>query len=189
MCTGGAFSSTTGSTSQAANLTDFLFGARNNYSLNAYNEINYERYWHMGYIQDDWKVLPKLTINAGLRYEFVSPNYEQNNNLLNYDPVNQRLLHAGSGTDVTSTATGHIYTLHYVGGNSLYDRGLVNPDYKDFGPRLGFSYQAFRRRWFAVAMRSAMRICSALAARACWATTDRTTMTPRSTRHRAKGCA
>jgi len=140
---GGAFSSTTGSTSQAANLTDFLFGARNNYSMNAYNEIDYERYWHMGYIQDDWKALPKLTINAGLRYEFVSPNYEQNNNLLNYDPVNQRLLHAGSGTDVTSTTPGHIYILHYVGGNSLYDRGLVNPDYKDFGPRLGFAYQAF----------------------------------------------
>ena len=137
----GAFSSTTGSTAQAANLTDFLFGARNNYSLNLYNEINYERYWHMGYIQDDWKLLHNLTINAGLRYEFVSPNYEQNNELLNYDPVNVRLLHAGSGTDVTSTAPGHIYTLHYVGGGSLADRGLVNPDYHDFGPRLGFSYQ------------------------------------------------
>ena len=139
---GGAFSSTTGSTSQAANLTDFLFGARNNYSLNAYNEINYQRYWHMGYIQDDWKAMPKLTINAGLRYEFVSPNYEQHDNLLNYDPVNQRLLHAGNGTDVTSTATGHIYSLHYVGGGSLANRGLVNPDYHDVGPRLGFAYQA-----------------------------------------------
>lgn len=138
----GAFSSTAGSTSQAANLTDFLFGARNNYSLNAYNEINYERYWHMTYIQDDWKARPNLTINAGLRYEFVSPNYEQKNNLLNYDPVNQRLLHAGSGTDVSSTAAGHIYSLHYVGGNSLADRGLVDPDHHDFGPRLGFSWQA-----------------------------------------------
>ena len=137
----GAFSSTTGSTSQAANLTDFLFGARNNYSLNAYNEINYQRYWHMGYIQDDWKARSNLTINAGLRYEFVSPNYEEHNELLNYDPVNQRLLHAGSGTDVTSTVPGHIYTLHYAGSGSLADRGLVNPDYKDFGPRLGFSYQ------------------------------------------------
>jgi len=137
----GAFSSTTGSTSQAANLTDFLFGARNNYSLNAYNEVNYLRYWHMGYVQDDWKILPKLTINLGLRYEFVTPNFEQNNQLLNYDPVNQRLLHAGSGVDTIDTTPGHIYSLHYVGGNSLYDRSLVNPDYKDFAPRLGFAYQ------------------------------------------------
>jgi hypothetical protein len=129
-------------TVQAANLTDFLFGARSNYALNAPNEVNYLRLWHFGYIQDDWKALPKLTINAGLRYEFMSPYYEQNNNILNFDPVNQQLLHAGNGTDVNSTTPGHIYKIHYVGGSSLADRALVDPDYKDFGPRLGFSYQA-----------------------------------------------
>jgi len=128
-------------TPQAANLADFLFGARNNYSLNAVNEVNYKRFWHMGYVQDDWKLLPKLTVNAGLRYEFMSPNFEQDNKLLNFDPVNQQLLHAGTGTDVNSTAAGHVYKLHYVGGSSLADRALVNPDYKDFGPRLGLAYQ------------------------------------------------
>jgi len=138
----GQFSSA-GSTPQAANLTDFLFGARNNYSLNAVNEVNYQRFWHMGYIQDDWKPLPKLTVNVGLRYEFVSPNVEQNDKILNFDPVNQQLLHAGKGTDVDSTVAGHVYKLHYVGGSSLADRALVNPDYKDFGPRLGFAYLAF----------------------------------------------
>ncbi len=149
----GSFSSTTipdpnnpghtiTSTLQAANLTDFLFGARSNYSLNAPNEVNYKRFWHFGYIQDDWKAFPKLTINAGLRYEFMSPYYEQNNNILNFDPVNQQLLHAGNGPDVNSTAPGHVYKMHYVGGSSLADRALINPDYKDFGPRLGFSYQA-----------------------------------------------
>jgi len=129
-------------TPQAANLADFLFGARSNYSLNAVNEVNYIRYWHMGYIQDDWKALSRLTINIGLRYEFMSPNYEQDNKLLNFDPVNQQLLHAGTGTDVNSTVPGHVYNLHYVGGSGLAARSLVNPDYKDFGPRLGFAYQA-----------------------------------------------
>ena len=129
-------------TTQAANLSDFLFGARSNYSLNAFNEVNYLRHWHFGYIQDDWKALPKLTINAGLRYEFMTPYYEQDNKLLNYDPVNNRLLQAGSGTDVNSTVPGHIYNLHYVGGSSLADRTLVNPDYKGLAPRLGFSYEA-----------------------------------------------
>jgi hypothetical protein len=129
-------------TAQAANLSDFLFGARNNYQLNAVNEVNYLRYWHFGYVQDDWHFLPNLTINADLRYEFMSPNFEQDNNMLNFDPVNQQLLHAGSGTDVNSTATGQVYKLHYVGGSSLADRALVNPDYKGFAPRLGFAYQA-----------------------------------------------
>ena len=129
-------------TVQAANLTDFLFGARSNYALNAFNEVNYLRFWHFGYIQDDWKALPNLTINAGLRYEFMSPYYEQDNKLLNYDPVNNRLIQAGTGTDVNSTTPGHIYSVHYVGGNSLADRSLIDPNYKGFAPRLGFSYQA-----------------------------------------------
>ena len=138
----GAFSSTgSTTTAQAANLTDFLFGARSNYQLNAPNEVNYLRYWHMGYIQDDWKPLPSLTLNLGLRYEFMSPNYEQDNKLFNFDPVNNRLLAAGSGTDVNNTTPGHVYNLHYVGGSSLADRGLVNPNYRNFGPRVGFAEQ------------------------------------------------
>ena len=138
----GSFSSAGSSTTpQAANLSDFLFGARNNYSLNAVNEVNYQRFWHAAYVQDDWKALPNLTLNLGVRYEFLSPNTEQDNKILNFDPVNNRLLHAGTGTDVTSTEPGHIYTLHYVGGSSLADRALVNPDYKDFGPRVGFAWQ------------------------------------------------
>jgi hypothetical protein len=143
----GGFSSggsTAKTATQAAGLADFLFGARNNYQLNSVNEVNYKRFWHMGYVQDDWKFLPNLTINAGLRYEFVAPNTEQDNKILNFDPVNQQLLHAGTGTNVLSTAPGHVYSLHYVGGSSLADRGLVNPDYKDFGPRLGFSYEPIK---------------------------------------------
>jgi len=139
----GAFSSAGASTTaQAANLTDFLFGARSNYQLNAVNEVNYLRYWHMGYVQDDWKATSKLTLNMGVRYEFMTPNYEQNNKLLNFDPVNNRLLQAGSGTDVNSTAPGHVYNLHYVGGSGLYSRGLVNPNNLNFAPRVGFAYQA-----------------------------------------------
>jgi hypothetical protein len=139
----GSFSSAGSSTTaQAANLTDFLFGARSNYQLNAPNEVNYLRYWHMGYVQDDWKALPSLTLNIGLRYEFMSPNYEQDNKFYNFDPVNNRLLAAGSGTDVNSTAPGHVFSIHYVGGNSLANRALVDPVYTNLGPRVGFAYQA-----------------------------------------------
>ena len=35
-----------------------------------------------------------------------------------------------------------MYNIHYVGGNSLYSRALVNPNYTNFAPRVGFSYQA-----------------------------------------------
>jgi len=130
-------------TKQAAALADFLFGARNTYSINNIVTVDYQRFWHMLYIQDDWKPLPKLTVNAGLRYEFFSPNFEQNNHILNYDPVNQRILHAGTGTDVNTIGSGgtSAYNLHYVGGSGLANRALVNPDYKDFAPRFGVAYQ------------------------------------------------
>lgn len=128
-------------TAQAANLADFLFGARSNYQLNAVNEVNYLRHWHFGYVQDDWKATSKLTLNLGMRYEFMSPNYEQNNKLYNFDPANDRLIAAGNGNDVISTAPGHVYTIHYVGGGSLSQRGLVNLNYTNFAPRFGFAYQ------------------------------------------------
>ena len=155
---GGFYSLGTGvaattATKQAAALADFIFGARNTYQINNIAEVNYQRYWHMAYVQDDWKILPNLSINVGVRYEFISPNFEQNNKLLNYDPVGQRILHAGTGTDVNTIGSGgtSAYNLHYVGGSGLAARALVNPDYKDFAPRLGISYQVLPKTVFRAA--------------------------------------
>ena len=135
----------TTATKQAAALADFIFGARSSYNINNIAEVNYQRFWHMGYIQDDWKILSKLSLNVGVRYEFISPNFEPNNKVLNFDPVGQRILHAGNGTDVNTIGAGGTssYNLHYVGASGLANRSLVNPEYKDFGPRIGLSYQVF----------------------------------------------
>ncbi|MCC6587493.1 MAG: TonB-dependent receptor [Bryobacterales bacterium] len=74
-----------------------------------------------GYIQDDWKVTSKFTLNLGLRYEYDSPITEVANRMTNFDPVSAKLLIAGFNTDA---ATG------------------IKADKNNFGPRLGFAYQA-----------------------------------------------
>lgn len=102
------------------NLADFMFGARSQYELADLLVVNLRQRLHFAYLQDDFKVSPKLTLNLGLRYEFSTPIYEAENRLSNYDPKTNSIIQATGG--------------------SLADRGLVDPDYNNFGPRLGFAY-------------------------------------------------
>jgi hypothetical protein len=81
-----------------------------------------QRLWMVsGFAQDDWKVTPKLTLNLGIRYDFASPAVEAQNRMANFDP-------AGSGS------------LVFAKSGSLQDRGLVQPNKKNFAPRVGFAY-------------------------------------------------
>ena len=115
------------STTKAASDTywaDFLFGATNNYALATYFKAHLLQTMHSTYAQDDWHVSPKLTLNLGLRWEYGSPYSEVHNNLSNFDP------------NASSTATAILTAKD--GGVS--DRTLVNPDYGDWAPRVGFAY-------------------------------------------------
>lgn len=107
--------------SQAANLADFLVGARSAYQLNNFRIVNYHQLMNFFYVQDDIKVTPKLTVNAGLRYELVTPQYVDGDHLANFDPTTNTLVQASGG--------------------SLYKRSLVHTPKLDFAPRLGLAYQ------------------------------------------------
>ncbi len=102
------------------NLADFLFGLPSQVQLANYLVTNYRQHQYFTYVQDDYRVSSKLTLNLGLRWEFTTPRWERDNVLTNFDPVTNTLLHASNG--------------------SLYNRTLVHPDYKDFAPRVGFAY-------------------------------------------------
>ena len=69
-----------------------------------------------GYVQDDWRITPKLILNFGLRYEYVSPIKDTNNNFGTFDP-NLGMVQQGHGVD------------------SIY-----NGDHRAFGPRIGFAW-------------------------------------------------
>ncbi len=107
-------------TKEAVGLADFLFGARDTYQLNNFVIAHLNQRMHYFYVQDDIRVNSKLTVNAGLRYELVTPQWESNNMLANYNPATQSLIQASPG--------------------SLYNRALVNMPKLDFAPRLGLAY-------------------------------------------------
>jgi hypothetical protein len=72
-----------------------------------------------GFVQDDWRLSSKFTLNLGLRYEFKSPIKEASNLWANFDPTSPTGL-------VQQGQPGH---------NSMW-----KSDPKDFSPRIGFAY-------------------------------------------------
>jgi hypothetical protein len=85
------------------------------------------------FLQDDWKVDNRLTLNLGLRWEVNSPLSDDNHRLTNFDPV--------KGVPVTQSdpATDAPLATPVVG----FDHHPYHYDWKDYAPRLGFSWQPF----------------------------------------------
>lgn len=104
------------------NLADFFFGARSSYDLSNAVIVNLRQRMHFAYLQDDFKLNSKLTLNLGVRYEFATPQWEKDNLLGNFDPATATLIQARSG--------------------SIADRALVDPDRNNWAPRLGFAWNA-----------------------------------------------
>jgi carboxypeptidase family protein len=73
------------------------------------------------FIQDDWRVSPALTINAGLRYELQTPLHDISKILTNLD--------FSSGKPIA-----------FVGGQLGYPEGLVYTDTNNFAPRFGVAW-------------------------------------------------
>jgi outer membrane receptor protein involved in Fe transport len=76
---------------------------------------------HGYFIQDDWRVNSRLTLNLGLRYELFTPYYEVANRIANFDVTDGRIKIAGyQGTSRTAN---------------------VKTDYGNWAPRAGFAYK------------------------------------------------
>jgi outer membrane receptor protein involved in Fe transport len=103
-------------------MADFLLGYATSVQLSNFHEVHQRQHAYSFYVQDDWRATDRLTLNLGLRYDFMSPQTDAENRLANFDLTSGQLVYA-------------------VDGN-LEERALVEPDRNNFGPRLGIVYKA-----------------------------------------------
>jgi hypothetical protein len=101
------------------------------------------------YAQDDWKVTPKLTVNAGMRYDLEVPREEQKNQMVFWDPTAASPLQGNASIATSLTASGvscpYCSNLHgamtIVGASGAkYGRRQGPTQKNDWGPRLGLAY-------------------------------------------------
>jgi Carboxypeptidase regulatory-like domain/TonB dependent receptor len=118
-----------------------------------------ERNYLAAYLQDDFKISPKLTLNLGLRYDYFTPISESNGGQANFVPYGPpdntpEYLIPATGKDIrtlstnaTSIPTGFGFTnLLAQDGITLvqtnkYGNALVQTQKTNFAPRFGVAYQ------------------------------------------------
>jgi hypothetical protein len=97
------------------------------------NAATTSKYWG-AYIQDDWKAMPRLTLNLGLRYDLDIPRTERHNRMETFDTS------IASPLATTTGIAGLLGGTVFVGVNGN-NRRQYSPQWMNFGPRVGFSYQ------------------------------------------------
>ncbi len=101
-------------------LADFLLGDIKTSSYSLPQPLIGRRNYNLGlYLQDDWKIKPKLTLNLGVRWEYESPLTTASNFYSRVDPATGIVLFAGKNASKTLNLT----------ASKL-----------DFAPRVGFAY-------------------------------------------------
>ena len=128
---GSSFATTTTGFSYAS----YLLGAVNSASttLQPFSDIGERFHTVAPYVQDDYKVTPKLTLNIGLRWDYLPPYHEVLNR---WSFLNATL---------TNPYTGNPGSLQFAGnyGGATVSCGCVTPVktyWNNWGPRVGFAY-------------------------------------------------
>jgi Carboxypeptidase regulatory-like domain/TonB-dependent Receptor Plug Domain len=143
---------------------NFLLGQADTYTQQSKDTIPYLHYINFeAYVQDDWKVTPRLTLNIGVRYSYFPSPSDSNNTLVNFDrtvfnPANAPVINPATGqmalgNDAATYANGLIFP---TGAACTAAQAIgplvtcspfgsrVNPSSNNnWGPRLGLAYDPF----------------------------------------------
>ncbi len=127
----------TASSSAGLGFASFLLGtgSTGNTLIQGWKNVAAQSFYYAGYVQDDWRVNSKLTLNLGVRYDYDSPRTERYNRMNFFDLEASSPL-ASRQTDFPNLKGG----VRFVGvdGNP---RHQYFKDTNNLAPRLGLAYQ------------------------------------------------
>jgi Carboxypeptidase regulatory-like domain len=127
--------------------SDFLLGLPGSTAYTYNRPSQYSRLWFLnGFVQDDWKIRPDVTVSYGMRYDYYSPGRDVLNAISNFDPatgdlvvptqeVFNKYVNAAFPTTVT------VETAQQAG---LPQRTLRNSFKLGFEPRVGIAWRPFK---------------------------------------------
>ncbi len=113
---------------------------------------HYVNQTNSAYVNDNWKISPKLTLQLGLRYDALPHAWERQNLTSNFNPAayinTPPIWHTDGSIDRSSagvfTPPGVTIPFYMNGieipGQNGFPKGLVTNDYATLQPRVGFSY-------------------------------------------------
>jgi hypothetical protein len=134
-----ALNDNTTENTQGIGLASMLLGSMDSgyISINANSYFSYP--YFAPFVQDDWKVTPKLTVNLGARWDMQGPPSEAHNKMLGDldtttpNPVMSEI------TTALPNGTGLVGGLTFAGVNGR-PRTLFSEDFTSLQPRVGFAY-------------------------------------------------
>jgi hypothetical protein len=145
----GQYTGLVGVANTGSAVADMLVDQENYAAISVSPNVNDAQWYDAGYVQDDWKVTRKLTVNLGVRYDYFQPYKENGGAQANF--VVTGPLGIGTGTGVVqfpksqqNVALGAPFlsalakdnvTVQYVDNDRLVTSQKTN-----FAPRIGFAY-------------------------------------------------
>jgi hypothetical protein len=119
---------------------EVLLGLPQSVSAEGFSQVHQRQQIYYGFVQDQWKINPHLSLDAGIRYEFYSPLYGIGNfRNVNFNFATDQLEAAAGGQPLA------------FGAVQAPNKYAMNPDTNNWAPRIGIAYQISKRLVFRAA--------------------------------------
>jgi hypothetical protein len=150
----GQFTGLVGVANTGSAVADMLVDQQNYAAISVSPNVNDAQWYDAGYVQDDWKITRKLTLNLGVRYDYFQPYKEMAGQQANFIVTSPLGIGTGSGVVQFPKSQQNIVlgasflnalakdnvTVQFVDNDRLVTSQKTN-----FAPRVGFAYSPVDR--------------------------------------------